>query len=140
MERLQSAQRFAIHWRSIRQLDLFVDVHGTRRKCNSIGHGLRQFACTHGPSQRGSQLGGEWIQLDAHLVCHECDGLYGIGRMERQQSAQRFAIHRCAHCQCDLRSHVYRYRRQRCAVRKCFRQTARPHRRAERGSKRYHER
>ena len=84
-------------------------MHGTGWKRKPIRYGLRQFghASAHGPNRCGPELGDERNKRDAHLVCRKCDGLHSIGRMEWQQGAQRFAIHRRAVCQCDLQSDLY---------------------------------
>lgn len=140
LERLEEPQRLSIHRRGFRQLNLFVDVLGTRRQGNPNRHGLGELARAHRVDQRGAQLGGKRHERDAELERNECRGVHGIRRLEREQSGQWLAVHRRALSQRHLPSHLHRRRRQCDAIGNGFRQGVRADGHAECRSERHQER
>jgi len=138
--RHQSRQRLAIDGRSQRELDLYADMHGFRRQCNSVHDGVRDLVGAHGEHQRRPEHDRLRRQFKPDVVIRQCDRLYCLRRLVRQQGNQWNPVDRRAHEGHDLHTDMCRSRRQCGAVHDGFRQGIAPHRQSERRSERHYQR
>jgi hypothetical protein len=98
------------------QRDLYADLQRHRRQRLAIGNGRRKIGRAIGQSGRQPKYDRKRRCFDAEVDNRQCIYLYGLGRLVRQQSNERFAVLDGPHGQLDLYLKLHWWRRQRVAV------------------------